>query len=366
MRSMRHLVVLLAIGGVSSWAAAQDRLVHRRSGSEPWRFERIVVSPDKDRLVVTIIGQGLTRRDELFWDEVADVDVDEQGFLEPGVKDGLALGDRVWRGHRRLERGDARRAREAFVEAQKMLSPQSVELQAMVVEGLVRSSVLLGDTDSSLAEAAILGELARAGNRSSRFSLVISESEIVDQETFLVPDAPPVLLSDDVDRIGIDARLRQAIRATENGDARYNLWSRLIRRAGPPELAERGLDEGTRFLLRLSQLDSEDAAVRRQARLRLLEDLDEMPAWRIAWVRWFAGSAAIAQAGDDADAALAGVLDLVHVLALEDAAPRVLRRASLGLATETLARIGRAEDAEVLQSILTFEQPARPGTESTP
>ena len=119
-------------------------------------------------------------------------------------------------------------------------------------------------------------------------------------------------------------------------------------------------------MLDLSRLDSADPREREVARRRLLTTSEDDAAWRSAWIRWFAGSAAIAKAGDDADAALAGVLDLTHVLALEDAAPVSLRRASLELAASTLARIGRTEDADVLDSILTFERPGGRGSETAP
>jgi hypothetical protein len=97
---------------VSTPLVAADRYVHRRSGLSPWRVARVVATPDE--LVVSIDDRGLIREDRITWDRVAAVDPDSAGRLEVGVSTGLALGDRIWRGIRRLQRGDARLAREAF------------------------------------------------------------------------------------------------------------------------------------------------------------------------------------------------------------------------------------------------------------
>lgn len=359
------MVGVLLLAGASSGAAAgagADRFVHRRAGLAPWRVERVAATADE--LVLTVVDRGLAREDRIAWDRVAAVDPKPDGSLEVGIDSGLRIGDRIWRGVRRLQRGDARLARVAFEEALAMDPRMPGPLAATVLEGLVLAGVAGGDSDRVLAEAVLVGDLAAAGVRSDRFTGPGFDGDAIDRATALVPEVPPV--ADSVDPIELRRRLRETPRFDDGSDLRRDLWMRLIERSGPPEVAERGLDEGTRFLLDLSRLDSADARVREVARRRLLTVSEEESAWRSAWIRWFAGSAAIARAGDDPDAALAGVLDLTHVLALEDAAPASLRRASLELATSTLARLGRADDAAVLDSIMTFERPGGRGSETAP
>ncbi len=356
------MAVIAALAIVTMAAGAADRFVHRRSGLQPWRVDRVVATPDE--LVASISDRGLVREERIAWDRIAAVDPASDGTLEVGVSDGLAKGDRIWRGIRRLQRGDARLARTAFEDAWELGPRIPGELAAATLEGLVRAGIALGDTDGTLAEALVLGELAMAGRRSDRFDGAAFSGSVVDEATGLVPDAPPV--GDDIDPIALRRRLRDTPILSDTSEARRDLWVRLVERAGPPDLAERGLDEGTRLLLDLTRLDAEDPQVRTAARRRVLDRIDEMPAWRIAWIRWFAGSAAIAFAGDDREAVLAGVLDLINVLALEDAAPLTIRRAALHLAADALARIDRDDDAAVLRAILAFEHPARSGTESAP
>lgn len=238
------------------------------------------------------------------------------------------------------------------------------ELAATVLEGLVLAAIALDDTDAIMAEALLLGDLVEAGTRSDRFSGPGFSGDAIDRETGLVCDAPPVAPGIDVTELR--RRLRELPMFHAASATRRDLWIRLLERSGPPDLEDRGLDEGTRLLLRLCELDADAEEVRTKARRRLLDSIDKEPAWKVAWIRWFAGSSAITHAGDDADAALLGVLDLVHVLALEDAAPSSLRRASLALAAETLTRIDRHDEAAILDSIITYENPGPRGPEITP
>ncbi len=356
----RALLSAAVAFSIASAAAAADRHVHRRSGLPPWRVLRVVATPDE--LVMTIVDRGLEREDRIAWDRVAGVDPGEDGRLEVGIEGGLKLGDRLWRGIRRLQRHDARLARESFEEAWGLGPRMPGELAAVTYEGLVRSGIELADTERVLAEAIILGELSIAGRRSDRFEGVPFTETLVDEATGLVPEVPPV--GDSADPIALRRSLRNAPVLSESSEVRRDLWVRLIERSGPPELPERGLDEGTRFLFELTKVDATDPRERESARRRLLDRIDEMPAWRAAWIRWFIGSSAIEHADGDPDVTLLGVLDLIQVLALEDAAPAAIRRAAMTLAAEALTRIDRDDDAAVLRAIQNFEHPDRPGTES--
>jgi hypothetical protein len=354
------VVVMLAI--ITSSSSAEDRLVYRRSGLDPWRIERAAATPDE--LVVGIIDRGIPRDERIAWDRVAGVDADAEGRLEVGVEAGLRLGDRIWRGVRRLQRGDARLAARAFSEALAMGPRMPGPLAAAALEGAVRSGIATGDVTSVLVEAEVLGELSLAGLVSDRFAGPTFDHATIDETTGLVPEVPPVAAV--IDSLELRRRMREMPILHDSSELRRDLWVRLLERSGPPEVSVADLDRGTRLLLELSRLDAEDPKTRENARRTLMRDLDRMPAWRVAWVCWFAGSAAITRAGDDSDATLLGVLDLMHVLALEDAAPPLLRIAALRLAAQTLAKVGRADEAAVLDSILALEGPDTFATESTP
>ncbi len=362
LRDLRVVLAATLAISISSSVSGADRLVHRRSGLPPWTVLRVVATPDE--LVVTISDRGIEREDRISWDRVAGVDPGVDGRLEVGIRSGLDLGDRLWRGIRRLQRGDARLARVSFEEAWRLGPRIPGELGAAICEGLVRSGIELGDAERVLAEALVLGELEIAGQRSDRFEGVPFSQTLIDESTGLVPEVPPVGAA--VDPIALRRTLREAPILSESSEARRDLWVRLVERTGPPELPARGLDEGTWFLLDLTKVDAAEPREREAARRRLLDGIDELPAWRAAWIRWFLGSSAIAHADGDPDVTLIGILDLVHVLAFEDAAPVSLRRAALALGAESLARIDRADDAAVLRAIQTFEHPDRPGTESNP
>jgi hypothetical protein len=362
LRDLRIVLAATLAISISSAVAGADRQVHRRSGLPPWTLLRVVATPNE--LVATISDRGIERESRIAWDRVAGVDPAADGRLEVGIESGLKLGDRIWRGIRRLQRGDARLARVSFEEAWRLGPQMPGELAAATCEGLVRSGIELGDAERVLAEALILGEMTLAGQRSDRFESVLFSQTLIDESTGLVPEVPPVGAV--VDPLALRRTLREAPVLSESSEARRDLWVRLVERAGPPELAARGLDEGTRFLLDLTKVDAAEPQERESARRRLLDGIDELPAWRAAWIRWFLGSATIAHADGDPDVTLVGILDLIHVLAFEDAAPVSLRRAALALAAESLARIDRANDAAVLRAIQTFEHPDRPGTESNP
>ncbi len=336
--------------------------MHRRGGSPPLQVEKVSVTPEA--LIVRTRDRGVDREERIFWDRVAAIDPDVDGGLEAGVPRSLELGENLWRGVRRLQRFDARLARDAFETAWAMNPPVPGVLSSAILEGLVRSGIDLGETDRVLTEAMLLGELTLAGHRSDRFDGPGFPASVVDEATGLVPEVPPV--AEDADPIALRSRRRDAPILSDQSELRRDLWSRLIERSGPPEVADRGLDEGTRLLLELARLDADDPQIRSAARRRLLDRIDEAPAWRVAWIRWFAGSSLIDHAGDDADQTLLGVLDLVHVLALEHAAPVAIRRAALRHAADALSRIDRDDDAAALRAILAFESPDRSAPESTP
>ncbi len=360
----RGLWMVVALVAGSATADAAERLVHRRSGLTPVAIERASSSPDGLR--VLRIDRGLDREEIIPWDLVARIDPDpETGALEVGLDRGLLVGDRLWRGRIRLQRGDARLAAEAFDEALAQLPSWSGATASQAIEGAVAAAVAMGRSVAVLPHAVFLGDLARAGRRSDRFRSVAFAGDIVDPALFLVPEAPPVLLVDDRASLELRRRLRELPTLDDTATVRRDLWLRLLEgRPAPEDLPDRGLDPGTRFLADLADLDAADETRRDRARRRLVTDLDEAPAWRIAWVRHRLGRARLECATTD-DQRFQGVLDLVQVLALEDAAPPVLRLDAARRSATALRELGRTDDADFIESLMLIEFPDRTPTETT-
>lgn len=358
-------VVITAMACPGSGTAASeiaDRFVHRRDGLDPVAIDR--ASASEDGLRVVRIDRGLDREEVIPWDQISAIDPRPDGAgLEVGLDRWLEIGDRLWRGRVRLRRGDAKLATEAFREAMEGKPGMSGRAAAVAIEGLVASAISGGRSSEVFAEAAFLGELALADRRSDRFVGAAYGGGVVDVAWSLVPSVPPVGV-DGSESADVRRRLRAFPELDEASALRRDLWLRLIDgRSAPKDVPERGLDPGTRFLADLASLDSEDPAIRERVRRKLLDDLDQAPAWRIAWIRHRIGRSSIVHAEDDA-AQIRGVLDLVHVLALEDAAPAILRLDAARTAAAALRTLNRIEEAELLESMLLLEFPDQKPTEN--
>lgn len=353
--------VMILTTVASSASGMVDRFVHRRDGLEPVAIER--ASASEDGLRVVRIDRGLDREEIIPWDQVAAIDPRPDGLgLEVGLERWLEIGDRLWRGRIRLRRGDARLAGEAFQEAMDAKPSMSGGTAPVVIEGLVAAAIASGRSADVLAEAAFLGELALAGRRSDRFLGAAYGGGVVDAAWALVPSVPPI--EGGSASVDVRRRLRDFPEADPAAALRRDLWLRLLDGKGAPaDVPDRGLDPGTRFLVDLANLDAADASTRERVRRRLLEDLDEAPAWRIAWIRHRIGRSSIVHAEDEA-ARIRGVLDLVHVLALEDAAPASLRLDAARMAAATLRTLNRVEEAELIDSMLLIEFPDQKPTEN--
>ena len=174
---------------------------------------------------------------------------------------------------------------------------------------------------------------------------------------------PPV--GDGAADLEIRNQLRRQPDIHESSALRRDLWIRLLDHAGPPDGSMKGLDVGTRFLLDLASADSEDRRTRELARRRLLELVRDAPSWQIAWTRHRIGRASLRHAENDEER-LRGVLDLVQVMALEDAVPPALRLDAGRHLQEGLRSIGRNEEAETIRSMLLIEFPDQQPMENLP
>ena len=353
--------LLVAMPG-SSDAPLAERLVHRRGGLGSFPIERAAATRDGLRVVRT--DRGLDREELVPWDRLAAVDPrPSDGNLEVGIDRGLALGDRLWRGRIRLRRGDARLAREAFLEAMDMNADREGAMFALALEGLVSSAILEGRVDDVQAQAVILGELALSEARTDRFTGAAYFGDVVDERTRLVPMVPPV--SGEGAGLEVRERLRSQPGIHESSALRRDLWNRLLDGSGPPEVSPRGLDPGTIYLFDLASADSPDRRIREQARRRLLEQVRTAPNWQVGWTRHRIGRASLRHAENDEER-LRGVLDLVQVMALEEAVPPALRLDAGRHLVEGLEAIGRDEEAGAMRTMIMIEFPDQQPTENAP
>ena len=354
--------VMLATGVQAESAPAPERLLHRRDGAPPLVVERVAATADG--VQATVVSSGLAREQLVEWDRIAGIDPGPRGVLEAGVETGIENGTMLWRGRTRLERGDARLARAAFEAALEASfdSPASFRsgTARIALEGMTRSSIAMGESSRVLGEATLFTELEASGESPSRFGQF---GGLIDAETGLLTAVPPVGGSED------RSRMLEWFRRVPTADsaqaARRDLLSRLMARRGPPEERPATLGAGDRLLYRLTELDGDDSGTRERARRQLLEGIRDFPRWKASWVRFFVGRAAL-ERDTDPERRMRGVLDLVHVLAFESAAPPVLRRESLRLAVTALRELGREESAAILESILFAEHPDGLLPETTP
>jgi hypothetical protein len=365
MNRMNRMIPVLGLFGVAITSTtladapqSAERLLHRRDGAAPLVVERVAATADG--VQATVISSGLPREQLVEWERIAEIDPGPRGILEPGVEKGIANGTLLWRGRTRLERGDARLARAAFEAAIEAQASFRTRAASMALEGLVRSSIALGKSDEVLGEAALLAEFGAVDDAPFRFEQF---GALVDPETGLLTAVPPIGGAEDL------SRMLEWFRRVPTTDAsqasRRNLLSRLMARSGPPEERPETLGAGDRLLFHLTELDADDSAIRERARRHLLEGIRDFPRWKASWVRFFIGRAALAHDADP-DRRMRGVLDLVHVLAFETAAPPVLRRESLRLAVTALRELGREESAATLESIMFAEHPDGLLPETTP
>ena len=346
-RSILSTTVPIVLAASLASLATADRELHRRDGAAPLVVERVSASSGGVR--ATVVSEGLRFERLVPWDRVASIDSDESGRLEAGIARGIEKGTLVWRGRSRMNRGDAVLARAAFDSAFDAGVLPGSELGSIAIEGLVRAAIAAGDGSRVLGEATLVSEFTAGLVEPSRFP---RGDRLIDPETGLVTSVPPV--AEDDDRSRMLEWFRRVPAPDAKASLRRLLFERLVDGSGPPDESGVNLADGERFLLRLTELDADDAARRERARRALLAAVDT-PVWKTAWIRFFAGRGTIARETDP-ELRMRGVLDLIHVIALESTAPPVLRRASLRLAVQTLRELGRSESAATLESILIAER----------
>ena len=336
---------------VAAGASFQDRLVHRRTGVPPLTVDRLEVTDEGLR--VFAVSDGLQQEQLIAWDRVARVDPARGGTYESGLQEHLELGEMLWRGRTRLLRGDARLARGEFQQAWDSLKHEYSQTAALAAEGLIRSALARRRQFEAIVPALAVAELKANGFSTDRFK---GMTPILDVKTGLVPALPPVLEASRAAQAAemIDA-WKQGSQTQENIRAEL-IRDLLLRKAPATAEKPRNEDEGSKMLRRLGELESSDPLRRERARELLLRDIDSAPAWREAWVHFFVGRSLVERETDPALRRI-GVLELLNVPPLGEAAPPGLSARALRLAAGTIRELGDSHNASILDSLAESSQP---------
>lgn len=351
------MMSVLLVAAVMVWPSpGSERLLHRRSGADPLPIMRVEVATEGLRVTTPTGAEQVVP-----WDRIARLEPTDQGRLETGVADRIQLGTSLWRGYRRLLRGDARMARPEFIKAWSTLQGTDANIAALAAEGVLRSAIARSRPVEGMVPAVALSGLRSRGFVSDRFTGL---EPVLDLETGLVPFLPPVVEQADA-VLAAETLADWAVNAEPADRVRAELMRRLLLRIPPEENPPSSdEDEGVRFLRQLLELESEDSNRRARARERLARGIDKAPGWKEAWIRFFIGRSLVDHE-DDPVLRRVGVLELLHVPPLGNAAPATLADRSLVLAANTLREVGDVEEAELLDALVRISD-SNGSLETTP
>ena len=354
-RAMAAVAAALACALLSPGAHAQVTVELRHQGGE--RAGRIVAE-DGDGITVEVPGTPPVRH-FIRWDLVRSVG--GPGSAPPSREGRMALGDSIWRGRARLDRGDAAAAEPLLEAAASTLSRESGPLALAAWEELLRARIALG---GELAEAAVRTPSLRASVRATGDLPVAlpARPDPLDAGTGLVAAAPPAwatraeatrarewfqsAASSSRD-VALVAGLYAQIAAADAGDPQPPP-PRGARPVGAPPLPRGALARGVDLLEAWAAAVSNDEEARRRGRETLRRMSRELsPAMR-AWAVYAGGRSLSLER--DAKQRRVGATEMLKAAATHGALAPILERAAHARAAEALEAAGDAESAALLRS----------------
>jgi len=294
--------------------------------------------------------------------------------------------ERVWRAQSRLARGDHVNAEPLFEALFERYHASSGPTSSVVARGLLACRLRSGA--GARAIAPWIGVL-RAEGFSPEGAGGRTPADLVDPQTGLAPDLPPIWLATDeaawLGRTGVrpdpaetvePGMLRSRLRALEG---LYTLAARFEARPGEADAVRRDLDElvsgldprtlrepGVQLVFEIvvSRVGAPEARASARASLQSRVGADAAPGWREAWIRVAIGRSLLAE--DDAETRRRGIVQLLHVPARLADAPPSLAAIALAEAAVGCKRLGDTDAAEVLRRELLDRYPALPQTDWVP
>jgi len=241
--------------------------------------------------------------------------------------------DVVWRAKSRLQRGDFRLAGPLFEELfeQQKTNGISGPTGLLIAEGTLRCRVASGRHTDAIEAWSVALDIRGTGQRQSGESAVAG---LIDAETGLVPNLPPVWLDDSVDARRFGEGSVDAVEGDGSLIALYRLAARRSAASLPDEgSVPRGRDAGAQLVAQMLRATRSEDDARATARAQLL-DLTESAtgSWKEAWARIAIGRSLLMETDErERDA---GVLHLLHL-------PARFARSQPHLAAVALAEVGR-------------------------
>lgn len=354
-RAFAAVAALLAWAMASAHAHAQVTVTLRHQGGD--RVGRIAAE-DGDGITLEVPGAP-PQREFIRWDIVRSVD--GGGVAPQSRAQRMALGESIWRGRIRLDRGDAAAAEPLLQAAASSLSRESGPLALAAWEELLRARIALG---GELAEGAVRAPSLRASVRASGDLPVAlpSRADPLDAGTGLVPSAPPAWatraeatraregfqsIAASSRDVALLAGLYAQIAAADAGDPQPPP-PRGARPVGSPPPPRGALARGVELLEAWAAAVSNDAEARKRGRETMRRMARELsPAMR-AWAI-YAGGRSLAMEGDAKQRRI-GATEMLKAAAAHGALAPILVRAAESRAAESLEAAGDSTSAAMLRA----------------
>lgn len=353
MRAAISAAVALACALSGAHAQVTVELRHQ-GGSREGRL----VAEDNDGVTVELPGSPPMRQ-FIRWDLVRSID---GGGPPPASRAArLALGESIWRGRVRIDRGDAAAAEQLLQPAAASLSRESGPLALAAWEELLRARIALG---GELAEVAVRTPSLRAMARPVGDPPVAlpPRAEPIDAQTGLVAAAPPAWASPSQ-----AARAEAGFKALASGSRDVapvaQLYAQIAaadaghpqpppprgaRPVGSPPPPRGPLARGVDLLEAWAGAVSDDAEARRRGRETLRRMSRELsPAMR-AWAI-YAGGRSLAMESDPKQRRI-GATEMLKAAAAHGALAPTLERAAESRAAEALDAAGDGASAALLRA----------------
>jgi len=353
----RVLLLLMAAALAVVLAGPTHAQYVERRGGAPTVHGEILGVDDAGVTVQTELGA------EHFipWDRVRDVvSPVHQREIDRRMEDAVNL----WRARSRVERHDARLAEPLFEALFEQYRGRTHETALVVAEGLLRCRLARGAHALAVVPWLEVARLRRAGVITVSYTQL---APIYDEETSLCPPLAPFWIASP----GLE-KLRQELREFDSGDDEVvDAMSRQfaaavdrVRSGADGESGDCAVEtpevnhEGVRLLNLVVRSMSNDAAIRRDARERLLNGAPRWPDFAGAWVRFFAGVSYLQESGEVQRQR--GLLNLLHLPPRYGESHQYLAGVAMRIAADVLESMDRPNAAQALRNELITRYPYHP------
>ncbi|MEE8153355.1 MAG: hypothetical protein V3T53_00175 [Phycisphaerales bacterium] len=340
-----YLVLLIA-------ASTRADVVERRGSVSPVAGE-----------ITRIDDAGVTVRSDLGafhfvpWDRVRRVEAKDQDPLLAGR---METARRLWRARSRVERHDTTLAEPILERLFERYRGQTHETALVVAEGLLRCRLARGDHVRAVLPALETARLRRAEVTTDSYANLTA---VIDESRSLCPLLAPAWLASP-----LLAKLQHDLGEYDaHGDEIVAAIASLYRKAIQYTLGESAPEApspawpdhaGVKLLRGVVACGAVDAKERQTARIALVRQVAERPAWAEAWTRLHIGLSLVGETGIGRQQQ--GIVSLLHVPARFANSQPYLTGLALAYAAKALEATGDSEGAASLRVELRQTLPNHP------